>query len=144
MTHRSATRSNPRLWERVKHEVLAGSQGGEPGRWSARKAQLAVAKYKSRGGGYRGRKDPKNSLTKWSREKWDYVSPRNKKSRRGRYLPLKVRRSLSKSVKTAENRRKGTRYGEWVPYGSQVKKLMRKHGITGSRRSRRRSSTKKN
>jgi hypothetical protein len=136
MTHRSASRTNPALWERVKREVTAGSQGGPPGKWSARKAQLAVARYKSRGGGYKGSKDSRNSLTKWSREKWDYVSPRNKKSRRGRYLPLKVRQHMSRSAKSSENRKKGTRRGQWVPYGREVKRLMHKYHIVGSRRRR--------
>lgn len=133
----TASRTNPQLWERVKKEVLRGSQGGPPGKWSARKAQLSVKRYKSRGGRYRGAKTSSNSLTKWSREKWDYISPRNKKSRRGRYLPEKVRKSLSASARRTENRSKGTRRGQWVPYGSEVKRLMRKHKIVGRKSSRR-------
>ena len=38
-----------RLFERIK----AGSKGGRPGQWSARKAQLLAKEYKKRGGGYR-------------------------------------------------------------------------------------------
>ena len=38
-----------RLFERIK----AGSKGGDPGEWSARKAQLLAKKYKQSGGGYR-------------------------------------------------------------------------------------------
>jgi hypothetical protein len=34
-------------------EILAGSRGGKPGQWSARKAQLLALEYKKRGGGYR-------------------------------------------------------------------------------------------
>ena len=129
----SANRSNPALWERVKKQVLRGSKGGPPGKWSARKAQLSVKLYKSRGGGYRGPKSRSNSLTKWSREKWDYVSPKNKKSRKGRYLPEVVRKNLSSRSRSAENRRKGTKRGKWVPYGSEVTRLMRKFKITSRR-----------
>ena len=38
-----------RLFERIK----AGSKGGKPGQWSARKAQLLATEYKSKGGGYK-------------------------------------------------------------------------------------------
>lgn len=129
----TAVRTKPALWERVKAEVKRGSKGGPPGKWSARKAQLAVAKYKSRGGGYKGPKSPRNSLAKWSKEKWGYISsPKGKKY--GRYLPLVVRKNLSSRSKAAENRAKGYRHGQWVPYGSEVRRLMRKHKITSSSR----------
>ena len=38
-----------RLFERIK----AGSKGGKPGQWSARKAQLLATQYKAKGGGYK-------------------------------------------------------------------------------------------
>ena len=38
-----------RLFERIK----AGSKGGKPGQWSARKAQLLAKQYKAKGGGYK-------------------------------------------------------------------------------------------
>lgn len=37
------------LFERIK----AGSKGGDPGEWSARKAQLLAKEYKAKGGGYK-------------------------------------------------------------------------------------------
>jgi len=37
------------LFERIK----AGSSGGDPGEWSARKAQLLAKEYKAAGGGYK-------------------------------------------------------------------------------------------
>ena len=37
------------LFERIK----AGSKGGDPGEWSARKAQLLASEYKKKGGGYK-------------------------------------------------------------------------------------------
>ena len=57
-------RTNQKLWERIVSQVKAGSKGGKSGQWSARKAQLAVAKYKAAGGKYEGRKSASNSLTK--------------------------------------------------------------------------------
>jgi hypothetical protein len=38
-----------RLFERIK----AGSKGGRPGQWSARKAQMLAKQYKAKGGGYK-------------------------------------------------------------------------------------------
>ena len=40
---------------RKKHfeRIKAGSKGGKPGQWSARKAQLLAKQYKAKGGGYK-------------------------------------------------------------------------------------------
>ena len=37
------------LFERIK----AGTKGGDPGEWSARKAQLLAVEYKKKGGSYK-------------------------------------------------------------------------------------------
>ena len=124
-----AIKSNPKLWEQVKKKVLRGSKGGPPGKWSARKSQLSVAEYKAKGGGYKGKKSPRNSLAKWSREKWDYISPSGRKSKTGRYLPEKVRKMLSPSEKKKENKLKGSRRGKWVSYSPSVLNKMRSAGI---------------
>jgi hypothetical protein len=34
-------------------KIKAGSAGGDPGEWSARKAQLLAVQYKKAGGGYK-------------------------------------------------------------------------------------------
>ena len=47
------TYTNPSLRNKIKNQVMAGSKGGNPGQWSARKAQLVAKKYKAAGGGYR-------------------------------------------------------------------------------------------
>ncbi len=124
-----AIKSNPKLWERIKKRIKAGSKGGPKGKWSARKSQLLVKAYKRSGGKFKGRKSRSNSLTKWSREKWDYISPRSRKSKRGRYLPEKVRRSLTPAEKRRENRRKGSKRGKWISYSRSVTKKMRKYKI---------------
>ena len=141
-----AIKSNPKLWEEVKKKVLKGTSGGPANKWSARKAQLSVAEYKARGGGYIGKKSPRNSLTKWSREKWGYISPRGSKTKTGRYLPEKVRKMLTPREKEIENKRKGSRRGQWVPYSPSVTRKMHKAGVIKSVKSRkvsRKTSKKK-
>jgi hypothetical protein len=34
-------------------KIKAGTKGGDPGEWSARKAQLLASEYKKAGGGYK-------------------------------------------------------------------------------------------
>ncbi|WP_174293224.1 hypothetical protein [Sphingomonas bacterium] len=91
----TATRSDPKLWERIKQEVTAGDKGGAKGEWSARKAQMAVAEYKKRGGGYEGGKDPHNSLHEWSDEQWGTKSGKPSGETHERYLPKQARAALS-------------------------------------------------
>ena len=43
--------TKPALRERIKKRITAGSKGGKPGQWSARKAQMVAAAYKKAGGG---------------------------------------------------------------------------------------------
>jgi len=63
--------TKPGLRESIKKRVMAGSKGGKPGQWSARKAQLTASEYKKAGGGYKGSKGSKQkSLTKWGKEDW--------------------------------------------------------------------------
>ena len=49
----SAKKSNPAKWKRIVAAVKAGSKGGRPGQWSARKAQMLALAYKKAGGGYK-------------------------------------------------------------------------------------------
>ena len=63
--------SKPGLRENIKDRVMAGSKGGKPGQWSARKAQLVAQEYEREGGGYKGGKNEgQKSLEKWGKEKW--------------------------------------------------------------------------
>jgi hypothetical protein len=43
----------PTMRKRIFERIKAGSKGGKPGQWSARKAQLLAREYKEKGGGYR-------------------------------------------------------------------------------------------
>jgi hypothetical protein len=102
----TARRSHPALWEEVVREVTAGSKGGRPGEWSARKAQLAVALYKAAGGGYIGPKSPKNSLARWTRERWRTKSGRPSLATGERYLPEAAIEALSAAEYAATTRAK--------------------------------------
>tara|TARA_R110000868_G_scaffold299942_6_gene560231 strand:+ start:1551 stop:1835 length:285 start_codon:yes stop_codon:yes gene_type:complete len=63
--------TKPELRERIKDRIMAGSSGGKPGQWSARKAQMVASEYKEKGGGYQGGKGEKQKdLEKWGDEKW--------------------------------------------------------------------------
>ena len=127
----SAKKTKEAMWKRIVASVKSGGKGGRPGQWSARKAQLATARYKKAGGGYRGKKSSSNKLTKWSKQKWDYVSKGDKKkpkSKRGRYLPKSVRAGMTKSQKAAANRkkRKAGGVGSRAKYSKKVKKAVRR------------------
>jgi hypothetical protein len=45
--------TKPTLRKQLFERIKAGSKGGSPGQWSARKAQLLAREYKSAGGGYK-------------------------------------------------------------------------------------------
>ena len=92
---KTAEKTDPALWDKVKAEVTAGDKGGEKGQWSARKAQLAVAEYKKRGGSYKGGKAKDNSLAKWTKEEWGTKSGKKSGDTHERYLPKKARETLS-------------------------------------------------
>jgi UTP:GlnB (protein PII) uridylyltransferase len=74
--------TKPELRERIKDRIMAGSKGGKPGQWSARKAQLLAQEYEKAGGGYQGGKDSKQkSLEKWGKEKWQTKDEYEKRSK---------------------------------------------------------------
>ena len=45
--------TKPAMRKRLFEKIKAGSKGGKPGQWSARKAQLLAKEYKAKGGGYK-------------------------------------------------------------------------------------------
>lgn len=109
--------TKPSLRERIKNAVMAGSDGGKAGQWSARKAQLLAQKYKAAGGGYKGKRtDDQQSLSKWTKEDWT-TSDGKKADRKGgtrRYLPKEAWEKLSSEEKEATNKKKveGSKKGE--------------------------------
>jgi hypothetical protein len=45
--------TQPGMRKRLFEQIKAGSKGGAPGQWSARKAQMLAQQYKKSGGGYK-------------------------------------------------------------------------------------------
>lgn len=45
--------TKPSMRKRLFEKIKAGSKGGDPGEWSARKAQMLAREYKKAGGGYK-------------------------------------------------------------------------------------------
>jgi hypothetical protein len=101
-----AKKSNPALWNRIVSSVKSSTKGGDAGVWSARKAQLAVAKYKEAGGKYSGKKSSDNSLSKWTKQEWGTKSGKPSKDTGERYLPKKAISALSNAEYAATTRAK--------------------------------------
>ena len=51
--NKSGNYTKPTMRKRLFNRIKAGSKGGAPGQWSARKAQMLAKAYKKAGGGYR-------------------------------------------------------------------------------------------
>ena len=121
--------TKPELRERIKSRILAGSEGGRPGQWSARKAQLLAVRYRKAGGGYRGGlSKTQRSLKKWTKEKWrtksGKPSTQGPKATGERYLPSAAIKSLSAAEYAATSRKKraGTKAGkQFVPNTPKAK-----------------------
>jgi hypothetical protein len=45
--------TKPGMRKSLFEQIKAGGKGGNPGQWSARKAQMLAQQYKKKGGGYR-------------------------------------------------------------------------------------------
>jgi hypothetical protein len=45
--------TKPGMRKRLFESIKAGGKGGNPGQWSARKAQMLARQYKENGGGYK-------------------------------------------------------------------------------------------
>jgi len=126
----AAKRTNERMWKRIVSKVRAGSRGGKSGQWSARKAQLAVNMYKKAGGGYKGRRSSKNSLRKWTQQRWRTRSGKNSILGPGatgeRYLPEKAIRKLSRKEYSSTTRAKRRSLKKRKQYSKQPNKIARK------------------
>ena len=123
--------TKPGLRNRIKREVTAGSKGGRPGQWSARKAQLVSQRYEKAGGGYSGSKtSAQRSLTKWTGEEWGTKSGRpstqGSKATGERYLPKAARQSLTKKeyAATSAKKRRDTKAGK--QFSRQPKAIAKK------------------
>ena len=45
--------TKPTMRKNLFNQIKAGGKGGNPGQWSARKAQMLAKQYKAKGGGYK-------------------------------------------------------------------------------------------
>jgi hypothetical protein len=45
--------TKPGMRKSLFNKIKAGTKGGDPGEWSARKAQMLAREYKAKGGGYK-------------------------------------------------------------------------------------------
>lgn len=124
-------RTDEPKWKRIVANVKAGSKGGSPGQWSARKAQLATQRYKKSGGGYSGAKtEAQKSLSKWTKEDWGTKSGKpstqGSKATGERYLPKKARAALSSKeyAATSRKKREDTKAGKQM--SKQPKKIAKK------------------
>ena len=121
----SAKKSNPAKWKRIVAAVKAGTKGGRAGQWSARKAQIATARYKKSGGGYSGAKKKSNSLSKWSKQKWRTSDGKPSKGKK-RYLPDAAWKALSTAEKRATNRAKAKGNKKGKQFVKQPKRIAKK------------------
>jgi hypothetical protein len=48
--------TKPSMRKSLFEKIKAGGKGGNPGQWSARKAQMLAKEYKAKGGGYKTKK----------------------------------------------------------------------------------------
>ena len=111
---KTAEKSDPKLWEKVKTAVTKGDKGGKPNQWSARKAQLASSEYKKEGGGYEGEKTSDNHLQQWTEEEWGTKSGKESGQTGERYLPKDAREHLSDAEykRTSAKKRSDTAKGK--------------------------------
>lgn len=121
----TAKKTNPSKWKAIVASVKAGSKGGDPGEWSARKAQLATQRYKKSGGGYVGPKSSANSLKKWGDQKWRTSDGTPSKGKK-RYLPDAAWKSLSSGEKAATNKAKAQGNAKGKQFVAQPKSIAKK------------------
>jgi hypothetical protein len=125
--------SDPKLRERLKKKILAGDKGGDPGEWSARKAQLLTKEYEKAGGGYKSpkRTESQKHLEQWTEEEWTTSDggPSERKGGKTRYLPQDAWEQLSAEEKQQANetKRKGDKAGkQFVPNPKVVKEARKR------------------
>jgi len=106
--------TRPDLRERLKRKIMAGSKGGNPGQWSARKAQLLAAEYERAGGGYSGKRSAsQRSLSKWTKQDWRTKSGKPSLETGERYLPAKAIEALSPAEYAATTKAKRRATGQF-------------------------------
>lgn len=101
--------TKPALRDKIKKRVIAGSKGGRPGQWSARKAQLVTHEYEAEGGTYKQpRSAAQKALKNWGDENWHTADGKQaiQGNKTHRYLPDAAWKELSPAQRKATNRKK--------------------------------------
>jgi hypothetical protein len=127
----TAKKTQPEKWKRIVAAVKTGSKGGAPGQWSARKAQLATARYKKSGGGYKGAKSASNSLSKWSKQDWTTASGKKSKDTGEAYFPKAAVAALKKAGKYSKataQKRAATKQGkQFARYSPDIQSIVKRY-----------------
>ena len=131
--------TKPGLRKRIVARVKAGSKGGKPGQWSARKAQIAAQRYKKAGGGYKkgGPTKKQKSLKKWTGQKWRTASGKNSVQGKDATGEAYMEESKVKKLKsTAAGRKKLAAANRKKRAATKKGKQYAKHGLhKGKKRS---------
>ncbi|KAL5523139.1 hypothetical protein ACEPAF_1406 [Sanghuangporus sanghuang] len=126
------------LRSQIKEDIQADGKGGQPGQWSARKAQMMASEYKKQMH-ERGEEpyttdnseqsEGQKHLNDWTKEEWQTSEGKgNAKQSDGteqRYLPKKAWESLTEEEKEATNKAKlegSARGQQYVPNTSEAQK----------------------
>jgi len=140
------TYTKPGLRDKIKSKIVAGDKGGNPGQWSARKAQLVAQEYEKEGGAYKKpRSAGQKNLDQWEKEHW--TTSDGKKARRkegtARYLPEDAWKALSPEERSATNKKKleGSRKGKQFVGNTDTAARARKKASSAAARKRKQSST---
>jgi hypothetical protein len=124
--YKMTQRTDEALWDRIKRQVTAEAVAGtQAGQWSARKAQLAVKRYKAAGGGYVGKRAKDNPLVKWTQQDWRTKSGLPSSQTGERYLPANAIKALTPAeyAETSTRKRMGMLMGEqYVPQPPAIAK----------------------
>lgn len=99
-------RKNPEKRKKIVSSVKASTKWWEPWKRSARKAQIAVKKYKDTWWTYSWAKSSSNSLVKWTKQEWWTKSWKPSSVTWERYLPKKAIKALSPAQYSATSKAK--------------------------------------
>ncbi|KAI5114758.1 hypothetical protein M0805_002467, partial [Coniferiporia weirii] len=129
------------LRSEIKENVQASDKGGQPGQWSARKAQMMASEYK-KSMHERGEEpyttdkseqsESQKHLSEWTKEEWQTSDGKAEAKREDgterRYLPKKAWENMSDDEKKATDEKKleGSKEGKQYVHNTESAKETRK------------------
>jgi hypothetical protein len=119
--------TKPELRKRIFNRIKAGGKGGNPGQWSARKAQMLAQAVQGQRWWRTGTnmKAPQKSLKDWGDQKWRTSDGSPSKGKK-RYLPDAAWSALSPAEKAATNKAKAAGNKKGKQFVAQPKKVAQK------------------